>query len=114
MRAASALTALRGAWGAVLLLMPGVPLRIGHAGDAVGTRAAARVLGARHIAQSLWIAGVDGDVPPAWSMAVNVLHGSSMLALAGARPRLRRVALVSAVNAGALAAGSLRARRRAP
>lgn len=108
MRAASALTALRGAWGAVLLLTPRVALRVGHAGDEVGTRTAARVLGARHIAQSLWIASADGGVPPAWSVAVDVVHGSSMLVLAGALPRLRRAALVSAVTAGAFAAGSLR------
>ena len=114
MRSALALTGLRGAWGAVLLLMPGVPLRAGHAEDAVGARTAARILGARHIAQSVWIARAYAGLPPAWSVAVDVLHGSSMLVLAGAQPRLRRVALVSAGTAGAFAAASLRARRRAP
>jgi hypothetical protein len=97
--------AARACYGAALLAVPGVALGLAT-GQAPSNRerAVVRILGARHLAQAaltLWRprrgvlaagAGIDG------------CHAASMLALAVARPGLRRAGLADAVAAGAFTA----------
>ena len=96
---------VRGAWGAVLLADPGLPLRLGGGLDSRGVREAARILGARHLAEAL-ILHRDPRLQR-WVRAVDGTHALSMLVLAAASPRLRRDALLSAASASALVALSL-------
>jgi hypothetical protein len=61
------------------------------------------VLGVRHLLEGALLARAARRPPPEWSIAVDGLHGISMLALAAARPPLRRDALRSAASAFTLA-----------
>jgi hypothetical protein len=70
----------------------------------------ARVLGARHLAQASALAVWPGPTARALSVAVDLLHGASMVLLAVVRPRLRRPALTSACVAVSLALATLRPR----
>jgi hypothetical protein len=67
-------------------------------------RAAVQVLGVRQLVEGAVLARRARRPPPAWSIAVDALHGLSMLALAAARPGLRPAALRSAASAFALTA----------
>jgi hypothetical protein len=94
---------IRGAWGAVLLI---APQRFVSSGDAApgSVRAAARALGARHVVESGLLLREPNSRPPMWAIAVDAAHAASMLAVAAARPSLRRDALRSAAVATALSA----------
>ena len=99
--ARTVLIAARITWGALLVVTPQRVL----AEPAPGyVRATVRVLGARHLLEGAVLARHAQRPPPAWSIAVDVLHGFSMLALAAARPGLRSDALRSAASALSLAA----------
>lgn len=107
LRSADTRTALVGArlaWGAVLLVSPERVLA--ETPDRVPgyVRSTVRVLGARHLVEGAVLARHARRPPPGWSIAVDALHGLSMLALASARPDLRRDALRSAAAALGLAA----------
>jgi hypothetical protein len=93
---------VRGAWGALLLIDPGWPLRVGGGRDTPGVRAGVRVLGARHLAETLVLSTAHDERPRHWILAIDAVHGASMLGLAAASPRLRRDALLSAASASAL------------
>lgn len=99
---------IRGGWGAVLLADPGLPLRLGGGADSAGVRAAVRLLGARHVVETVVLARAHDDRPRRWIQAIDALHGASMLGLAAVSPRLRRDALLSAASAGLLVVTSRR------
>jgi hypothetical protein len=100
----TALVAARLAWGAVLLLSPQRVLAEPTDRLPGYVPAVARVLGARHLVEGALMARHPQSPPPRWSIAVDALHGLSMLALATARPTLRADALRSARAALSLAA----------
>lgn len=66
--------------------------------------AAARLLGARHVAEGTILAVQRRPAAPGWFRAVDAVHATSMLGLATVSPRYRRDALVSA-SAALLLAG---------
>lgn len=86
----------------MLLANPNGPLRLGGGMDSRGVRAAVRILGARHLIESLILATAQDDRPRRWILALDAAHGLSMLALAAASPSLRRDALLSAASAAGL------------
>lgn len=94
----------RAGYGAALLHDPG-PMITALTGAPVSgrERAVARVLGARQVAQ----AAVCGLAPTRGLIqaggAVDAVHAASMLALAGAKPRLRRALLAETAIAVVLA-----------
>jgi hypothetical protein len=102
--ARTALTAVRIAWGTVLLVEPDRVLA--KCPDPVPgyARAAVRVLGARQLVEGAILARHARRPPPEWSIAVDALHGLSMLALAAVQPGLRPAALRSAASAFTLTA----------
>jgi hypothetical protein len=71
---------------------------------------AARLLGARHLLEGIAMASERRRTPPAWIVGADLVHALSMLALAAARPRLRRDALLSAGGALVLVGLSVRER----
>jgi hypothetical protein len=99
-------TIVRGVWGGVLLLDPGLPLRLGGGLDTKGVRTATRILGARHLIETVVLTRNDPRARR-WIAAVDALHALSMLGLAAVSPRLRRDALLSAASASALVTMSL-------
>jgi len=102
--ARTVLTATRIVSGTVLLVSPDRVLA--KCPDPVPgyARTAVRVLGARQLIEGAVLARHARRPPPEWSIAVDALHGLSMLALAAARPGLRPAALRSAASAVTLAA----------
>lgn len=98
---------VRGAWGGVLLLDPGLPLRLGGGRDTTGVREATRILGARHLIEAVVLARTHDPRVRRWVAAVDGVHAVSMLGLAALSPRLRRDALLSAASAAGLVAMSL-------
>jgi hypothetical protein len=108
-RTAVLLQAVRAVYGAALLLVPGRVIRA-CTGNQAGarTRAVARVLGARHLAQ---VAVTAGSGPSAESLglgaAVDIAHAASMAVLALADRRLRRVTLTDALIETAFAAAGV-------
>jgi hypothetical protein len=105
----------RAGYGTALLCVPGRMIT-GLTGAPVNGRvlAVARVLGVRQLAQ----AAVCGLAPARGVIqagaAVDCLHAASMLALAGAEPRLRRPLLAETVIAAALASGAAAGLHRQP
>jgi hypothetical protein len=93
---------IRGAWGGVLLVDPGLPLRVGGGENSREVRAAVRVLGARHLVEATVLTRTRDPRVARGVRAVDAVHGLSMLILAAVSPRLRRDALLSAASAGAL------------
>lgn len=110
-----ALSVVRASYGLALLSVPGPMIRA-MTGAPVASRslAVARVLGARQLAQ----AAICGLAPTrrliAAGAAVDGLHGASMLALAGAEPRLRRALLAETVIAAALTSATAAILHRQP
>lgn len=102
----------RGVWGALLLLDPGLPLRLGGGQDSRTVSAAMRVLGARHLVESVVLARSPTTRARRAVDTLDLLHAASMLALARARPEVRRDALLSAASASILVALSLSAGKR--
>jgi hypothetical protein len=102
------MSVVRAGYGAALLCDPG-PMITALTGAPVSgrERAIARVLGARQLAQ----AAVCGLAPTRGliqaSAAVDGLHAASMLALASAKPRLRRALLAETEIAVSLALAAL-------
>jgi len=104
------LSIARGAWGALLLLAPAVPLRALTGGsEPAGGPTLLRVLGARHVLQ----AAATLAAPTAWTLRLgavaDALHCASGLAFAAIDDRERRAALLDAAVAGAWAVASVRA-----
>ena len=109
-----ALIGLRFAAGTALLLFPGRVLGdLPHRRVDRAARGFARVLGARHLVEAtvLWRRPTHRWVEV--GAAVDGVHAATMAALAVARPDERRLALVNAVSAGALAAAGVAESRRA-
>lgn len=101
---------LRMAWGVALVLGPRQVLALGGGDRSRPVVLAARLLGARHVLEGLVLRSEQRRTPPAWIVSADVLHATSMVALAVARPRLRRDALLSAGGALVLVGLSLRER----
>ena len=87
-------------WGGVLLFEAARP---GALSSRPLVRAGAGLLGARHLVEGALLAGRRNPRPPRWAVAVDALHAASMVAVAVARPDLRRYAMRSAQIAGVLA-----------
>jgi hypothetical protein len=107
------LNATRAVWGATLLLAPDRVLAL--IGDcAIGVERMTRVLGARHLAEAVTlIAASETGGAPRWPIAIDAVHGVSMLGVAALAPRHRRPALASAGIAGGLVAWAELERHRA-
>jgi hypothetical protein len=113
-----ALEVVRGVQGTILLVAPDAVLRRVAGGRAdAPVRRVTRVLGARNLAEALVL---RSHGTRRWLLAastVDAVHATSMVALALADPRRRRVALASALvaslmaGAGVLAAGASEAGR---
>lgn len=104
--------ALHGLLGGALLLAPGRVLAgIGDPAER-DIRIAARVLGARHVAQGILLRLLADRPAVALGAAADCLHCASMVAAAALSRRHRRVAMVSALLAGGLAAVELASARR--
>jgi hypothetical protein len=105
--ARTALTAARITWGAVLLASPDRVLA--KCPDPVPgyARVAVRLLGVRQLVEGAVLARHPRRPPPEWSIAIDALHGLSMLALAALRPGLRPAAVRSAASALSLTALSV-------
>lgn len=102
---AQQLAAVRGAWGALLLAVPGPALAVvPGASKTLVARRVARLLGARQCLQAAAVMAGSRRVARAWW--VDALHSSSMLALAAAVPAARRLAGVDAAIAAAFAAAT--------
>ena len=100
-------TIVRGGWGGVLLLDPGLPLRLGGGQDSRGVREATRILGARHVIEAVVLTRDNDAQARRWIAAIDAVHALSMLGLAALSARLRRDALLSAASATGLVALSL-------
>jgi hypothetical protein len=101
---------LRALWGATLLLAPRQLLALGGGDRSQPVVRAARLLGARHLAEGIVLSSEHRHTPPAWMIGADLVHAVSMLGLALLRPRLRRDALLSAGGALLLVGLSLRER----
>jgi hypothetical protein len=102
-----ATAAVRAGYGAALLLLPERLLALGTPAPVPGAAVAvARVLGARHVLQSVVTVLVPtGRVATAGAL-VDALHGSTGVGLAAVSPRWRPVALADATVATVLAAAT--------
>ncbi len=104
----TALNVVRALIGALGLLSPRVAARWwGADPHSRGVAVTARVLGGRHLVQAAALTARRGTTARALSSAVDLLHGTSMVILAIASPRLRRPALTSAGVACGFLAGTL-------
>ncbi len=103
---------VRAAWGALLLAAPRSLLALCHGDRSRPVVVAVRILGARHVAESVVMTAEHDRSPPPWMVAVDAAHAGSMLLLAAASPRLRRAALASAASASVLLGLSFRERAR--
>jgi hypothetical protein len=112
-RTARALQAVRAGYGIVLVLTPGLALRL-----ATGRRASprarrvVRVLGIRHLVQAAATAAAPTPAVFAAGRQVDTVHAASML-VAGVWPAERQAALADALVEAALAAGGAAAGRQA-
>jgi hypothetical protein len=77
-------------------------LRAGGGRDTPAIRAAVRLLGARHVAESAILARAHNTTPLKWITALDATHAVSMLGLAATSRQMRRDALLSAASAGLL------------
>lgn len=108
------LTAIRTAWGAALLIAPGLILRRLPAQRHAGlVRAIARLLGLRHLVQAAIVARRPTRGRILAGAAVDAAHATSMLALAALQPEHRVLALGEAGEASAFAAAGIREARLA-
>ena len=107
-----ALVVIRALYGAALLAAP-VPVASVVAGGPLDrrARAVARVLGARELIQAELACRHPGRVPVLIGAWVDTAHAISMLALAVADRRRRRLAVAQAGTAAAFAAVSMLAQR---
>ena len=106
-----ALQLVRTLWGAALLAAPRRALQRG--GDSSERLAAVtRLLGLRYLAEAAVLFRSRRRSPPRWPVAIDLLHATSMLAVAWCSRRVRREALTSALIASLLAAWAEVERRR--
>ncbi|HTR71048.1 MAG TPA: hypothetical protein VMH41_12590 [Mycobacteriales bacterium] len=103
--------AVRAATGIGLLSAPAPLERLIAPPGGEPPTAVARLLGARLLMQSLVEATLPLRIVVVSGGAVDVLHAASMVVIAVAEPRYRRVAVVSALVATTAAAISVRAVR---
>ena len=106
---ARALQVARAGYGSALLLLPGPALRL-CGGHPAGRRSrnVARVLGARHLVQAAVTAGIGPSAELlGLGAAVDITHAASMVGLALADRRVRRVTLTDALIETAFAAAGL-------
>lgn len=97
--------------GLLALARPGLPVRLTGSPDGPGVRRTVRVLGARYLVQAIAGSRLHGSWVPEADAGVDLVHAASMLAVAGALPRHRQLALASAATAVGFAAADLVARR---
>lgn len=105
----SALTAVRGGYGALLLLAPGPLLRActGRSPSATA-RWLTRLLGARHLAQAALTMRYGAEpVTLGAGAALDLVHASSMAGLAAVSRSVRRAALTDAALETLLAAAGV-------
>jgi hypothetical protein len=107
------MSVVRAVYGGALLFVPGPMITAVTGAPASGrARTVARVLGASQLVQ----AAVCGLAPARGliqaGVAADGLHAASMLALAGAEPRLRRALLAETAIAAALALAAATSLRR--
>jgi hypothetical protein len=100
--------------GALALARPQLAVHAVGAADGIGVRGTTRVLGLRYVVHALVERRLDRRWARELGAAVELLHGGSMLVLAGTVPRHRRLALVSAAIAVSLAADDLTGQRSGP
>ncbi len=106
------MTALRGGWGVALIAAPDATMgRLGGRRLDDRARAVTRVLGARHLLQAGVEAGGDGRRLLLLGVAADVLHASSMVALAAVDPTRARTCLGDAAVAGSWALAGAHALR---
>lgn len=97
-----ALRIARAMWGTTLLSAPGQLLQLGGA-RSPGLEAVTRLLGMRDLAQTAILTWKRYTVPPRWTVAIDLVHATSMIGVALFSRRLRRDALASAGIAGMFA-----------
>jgi hypothetical protein len=113
MRAETLLAGVRAGYGAVQLAMPAYSAeqRLGGPLDPT-TQGVVRVLGARQVTQAGLALVFPAEPWLGLGVGVDAMHALSMVALAAAKPRWRRPALVSGAMAAVFAvAGVLAARQ---
>jgi hypothetical protein len=96
--------------GAVAVVSPSLLLRLAQGPDGRDERVTVRILGARYLAQAAAGLVLDGPRVRDVDAAVDLIHATTMVALATVAPAHRRLALLSAVTASGLAAADLRVR----
>ena len=108
--AGRALQVIRAGYGATLILMPGPAIRL-TTGRPPSRRACrtARLLGARHLAQTALTAAAPWPGTFAIGGQVDTLHAASMLLLAAVSRPGRRPALTDALAEAAFAAAGFSA-----
>ena len=115
MRAETLLAGVRAGYGAVQLAVPAYSAeqRLGGPLDPT-TQRVVRVLGARQVTQAGLALAFPAEPLLGLGVGVDAMHALSMVALAAARPRWRRPALVSGLMAATFAAAGVLAARRIP
>ena len=109
----SALTVVRGGYGAALLLAAGRMIRLvsGRSADP-RTRAVVRLLGARHLAQAVVTGVRPAPLPIALGAEVDVVHAASMLGVAAIARSQRRSGVIDATVAATFAVAGAALTRR--
>jgi hypothetical protein len=103
------LTAIRAAWGTVLLLAPDAVLRsVDRRTIDPRARRVTQVLGARELLQALVASRHHSRASILSGAAVDATHAATMLALAIRRPAYRRPAVASTLTATSFAIAGLR------
>jgi hypothetical protein len=110
--AVNRLTAVRLAYGAVLLAVPGLVVRAYGGCPAGPDRAVARVLGWRQVMQAAACAGSPGTCVLLLGAEADAVHALSAVALAAADAPRRRAGLTEALLACAFGAAGVAAARR--
>lgn len=106
------ITAIRLAYGSLLLAVPAALLRACGGPADRPALIYARVLGARQLAEGTLLLGRDESAWPLGGAVVDAIHGLSAVALAAHTERYRRLALLNAASAAALAFHGARSARR--
>jgi NAD(P)-dependent dehydrogenase (short-subunit alcohol dehydrogenase family) len=113
-RLTSAAVVARAGWASVLLFAPERVLRIGGRPSAPPAAVAvARVLGARQLTQAIVTATRPSGPVAGTGAAVDAIHAGTDVVLAAISARWRRIALIDATIAAALAASGWRSARKA-
>jgi hypothetical protein len=103
-----ALQLIRAGYGAALLLAPGPTICLATGRRPTHrTAGVARLLGARHLAQTALTAAFPGRATFTLGAQVDTVHAASMLLLATVSPPARRAALTDVLTETAFAAAAL-------